>query len=410
MAKNPTSLSSLSPLQSSPTPSTGIQAGRVTVVITDDTTDQEIFDNYGQWRSIGCIFFEKLDEPTPIRGPQTNKFARPLFPNNSTIPLKNEIVYVISLPDANVQSSVNATSYYYFQPINIWGSTHHNAIPDPLYESSNPESQQQDYQQTEAGAVRRVTDGSTEIDLGNNFTERLSVRNLQPYPGDLIYQGRWGQSLRFGATVQNAPIPNPWSDEGEDGDAITIIRNGQYEEETEPWIPQVEDINEDKSSVYLTTTQKIPIEVASDSYKSYNSAPISPQVYAENQIILDSGRLLLNAKSDSILLTSNDTINLNSVNSVNIDSPKTVIQSPEVLLGDKGAKEPLIFGDKFLNDLSKLLSSLISLSSALSTPIGTPVPFVPNAAIPGPASQTLVKAQNMLNKIETYKSKISKTK
>jgi hypothetical protein len=56
------------------------------------------------------------------------------------------------------------------------------------------------------------------------------------------------------------------------------------------------------------------------------------------------------------------------------------------------------------------LSSLISLSSALSTPIGTPVPFVPNAAIPGPASQTLVKAQNMLNKIETYKSKISKTK
>ena len=133
MAKTPTSFSSLSPLQSSPTPSTGIHAGRVTVVITDDTTDQEIFDNYGQWSSIGCIFFEKLDEPTPIRGPQTNKFARPLFPNNSTIPLKNEIVYVISLPDANVQSSVNAPSYYYFQPINIWGSTHHNAIPDPLY-------------------------------------------------------------------------------------------------------------------------------------------------------------------------------------------------------------------------------------------------------------------------------------
>ena len=61
MAKNPTSLSSLSPLHSSPTPSTGIQAGRVTVVITDDTTDQEIYDNYGQWSSIGCIFFEKLD-------------------------------------------------------------------------------------------------------------------------------------------------------------------------------------------------------------------------------------------------------------------------------------------------------------------------------------------------------------
>ena len=85
----------------------------------------------------------------------------------------------------------------------------------------------------------------------------LEVRNLQPFPGDLIYQGRWGQSLRFGATAQNTPIPNPWSDSGEDGDAITIIRNGQYEEETDPWIPQVEDINEDKSSIYLTSTQNI---------------------------------------------------------------------------------------------------------------------------------------------------------
>ena len=42
---------------------------------------------------------------------------------------------------------------------------------------------------------------------------------------------------------------------------ITIIKNGQHEEDTEPWVPQVEDINTDKSSIYLTTTQKIPIEV-----------------------------------------------------------------------------------------------------------------------------------------------------
>jgi len=410
MAKNPTSLASLSPVKSQGAPSTGVFGARVTLVITDDVTDKEVFDNFGEWSSIGCIFFEKLNEPTPIRGANNNKFARPLFPNNSTIPLKNEIVYIITLPDANVQSNVNSTAYYYFQPINIWGSTHHNAIPDPIATNTNPESQQQDYQQTEAGAVRRVSDGSTEIDLGNNFTERLSVRNLQPFPGDLIYQGRWGQSLRFGATAQNTPIPNPWSDSGEDGDAITIIRNGQYEEETDPWIPQVEDINEDKSSIYLTTTQKIPIEVASKSYKSYDSSPTSPNVYDSDQVILNSGRLLFNSKEDSILLTSNDSINLNSVNSVNIDTPKTVIQSPTILLGDKNATEPVILGDKFLGDLSKLLSSLISLCNALSTPIGTPVPFVPNAAIPGPASQTLVKAQNMLNKIEKYKSKVSKSK
>ena len=120
--------------------------------------------------------------------------------------------------------------------------------------------------------------------------------------------------------------------------------------------------------------------------------------------------MLLNSKLDSILLSSKDTINLNAINSVNIDTPKTVIQSNDVLLGDKNATEPVILGNKFLGDLSKLLTSLISLSSALSTPIGTPAPFVPNAAIPGPATDTLVKAQNMLNKIEQYKSKVSKSK
>ena len=56
------------------------------------------------------------------------------------------------------------------------------------------------------------------------------------------------------------------------------------------------------------------------------------------------------------------------------------------------------------------MTSLISLCSALGTPIGTPIPFVPNAAIPAPATQTLVKAQTMLNKIQMYKSKVSKSK
>ena len=108
--------------------------------------------------------------------------------------------------------------FYYFQPVNVWGSTHHNAIPDPIYSNSIPESQTQDYEQTSVGNVRRVTDGGTEIDLGKDFKEKLSIRNLQPYAGDLIYQGRWGQSLRFSSTLKEALIPNPWSNSGEDGD------------------------------------------------------------------------------------------------------------------------------------------------------------------------------------------------
>tara|TARA_R110001592_G_scaffold129132_2_gene341448 strand:+ start:177 stop:1412 length:1236 start_codon:yes stop_codon:yes gene_type:complete len=411
MARIPTGLNSLKASPSTKSGPSGVFSARVRHAMVDDTTESEAFKDFGEWSSIGCIFFDKLDTPNPNPQFSTDNFARPLFPNNSNIPLKNEIVYCVSLPNSNVQGDVNDETYYYFQAINIWNSTHHNAIPDPINgASTTPAAQSQDYEQTTAGSVRRVTDGSTEINLGKDFKEKLSIRNLQPYEGDLIYQGRWGQSLRFGSTNKDASIPNTWSKSGENGDAVTIIKNGQHEEDNDPWIPQVEDINSDKSSIYLTTTQEIPIEVASNDYKSYSSSPIATPLYNEEQIILNSGRLLFNSKTDSILLSSSDTINLNSVNSLNIDTPKTVISSKEIYLGNKNATEPIILGDKFLSDFSSLMSSLISLCSALGTPIGTPVPFVPNAAIPAPATQTLVKAQTMLNKIQQYKSKVSKSK
>ena len=396
---------------STATPSrANIFPARVKFAMVDDKTQSKVFKDFGEWSSIGCIFFDRLNQPNANPQFTTDNFARPLFPNNSNIPLHNELVYIMALPNSNVQADVNELAYYYFQAINIWNSTHHNAIPDPIFGDANPDSQQADYQQTEAGAVRRVTDGGTEIDLGDDFQEKLEVRNLQPYAGDLIYQGRWGQSFRFGSTLQGAQIPNPWSKSGEDGDPITIIKNGQHEDDSEPWIPQVEDVNTDLSSIYLTSTQEIPIEVASKNYKSYDSSPEAPPKFTGEQVIINSGRLLFNSKNDNILLSSSDTINLNSVNSFNVDTPKTIIASKEIYLGDKGATEPVILGDKFLNDFQKLLSSLISLCGALGTPIGSGPPFAINGAIPAPATQTLVKAQNMLNKITQYKSKVSKSK
>jgi len=411
MPRVPTGLSSLSSTSTKSGVAKIFTPGRVKIAITNSTTYEDTFKQYGEWASIGAIFFEDINNPQQNPNSFANSIAYPLFPNTSNIPLVNEIVYIVKLPGTNVQQDLNSFTYYYFQPINIWNSTHHNAIPDGLYAETLPESQQQDYQQTEAGIVRRVTDGSSEIFLGETFKERLDIKNLQPFEGDLIYQGRWGQSLRFSSTIKNSSPINPWSlGGGEDGDPITIIKNGQHEDGEDPWVPQVESINADKSSIYLTSTQTLPIEVASNSYNSYQSTPTSPSSFNGEQIILNSGRLLFNAKSDSILLSSSDTINLNSVNSLNIDTPKTIVASKEIYLGDKNATEPIILGDKFLDDLKKLLNSLISLSQALQTPIGTPGPSAPNAAIPGPATDTFVKAQNMLNKIETYKSKVSKSK
>jgi hypothetical protein len=376
---------------------------KVKNIILDN--NNELFKDLGEWASIGFIQFQDL-----VGNDKNNlAIAAPLFPNQKSYPLINEMVYVIVLPNNDIDQNQNSGRYYYFNPINLWNNIHHNGYP-LLTEDTLPESQQKDYQQVEGGSIRRVTDGSTEIKLGNTFKEKLDVKSLLPYEGDIIYEGRWGNSIRFGSTVLRPNTPNLWSTAGKDGDPIIIIRNGQYDDEKDPWVPQLEDINQDPSSIYLTLNQKIPIEVSSKTYDSYKVKPSSPSEYQGKQVIINSDRLLFNSKTDSILFSSQKTINLNTRESVNIDTPQTIVQSPDIRLGDKNATEPIILGETFLTDLSSLLQNIILLSQALQSPIGTPVPNVPNASIPIPAVRVEASAQNMINKIEAYKSKISKTK
>ncbi len=404
-------LASIAPVPGVTQDNSNIFAVRVRHIILDETTETKVFNEYGGWSSIGCIFFDKINEPNPNPQFTTDNFARPLFPNQSAIPLKNEIVYVMTMPNSSIQENVNEVDYYYFQSVNIWGSTHHNAIPNPINNNDTiPESQTQDYQQTETGNVRRVTDGGTDIDLGDTFEEKLEVRNLLPYEGDYIYQGRWGNTIRLSSTVTDATIPNTWSSTGEDGDPIMILKNGQHDEDTEPWVPQVEDINTDLSSIYLTSTQTLPIDVASKNYNSYFSSPVATEVFDSEQVVINSGRILFNAKSDNILLSSFDTINLNSLNSLNVDTPKTIIQSREIYLGDKYATEPVILGNTFLTDFEDLLKKLVKMSKSLTTPIAEFPPKKPVATLIPDAMGVLLQSQKMIGRLRKYKSTVSKSK
>jgi len=417
MAKSRTGLSSLMTSARTPSKKGGIFAARVLLTMYDQTSNPYLFSKIGAWSSIGSIFFKKMTQQAGV-AVDVNNIAKPLFPNFKNYPLKDEIVYVIALPDANAGEDPNDITYYYFQPINLWNSNHHNALPNPLINDTLPESQKQDYQQTIAGAVRRVTDGSTEIDLGNTFIERSNIKPLQSFEGDIIPEGRWGQSLRFGSTVNNSGVPNPWSVSGLNGDPITILRNNQYDDNKDPWIPQVEDINKDESSIYLTSTQKIPIEVSSKSYTSFDKGlePKSPKEYSNPQIILNSGRLLFNSYDDSILLTSDDSINLNAQESVNMDAVEgvsiSVGKNSEITLGsnDFGVIEPVILGDKFLADIENLANILFTL--------GNNFELIPMLTENNESNNELLDiggniknaAQKILNNIDNYKSKTTFSK
>jgi hypothetical protein len=237
--------------------------------------------------------------------------------------------------------------------------------------------------------------------LGRTFVERENIHPLLLFEGDKLLEGRWGNSIRFGSTVKNTP--NTWSTTGTNGDPITIIRNGQGNQTDEGWVPTIEDINNDDSSVYFTSTQKVPLEAASTSYNSYSSnSPTTPNQYSGKQIILNSGRLVFNTTEDHLLLSSKKSVNINAISGFNVDSPQSVIQSNSVLLGGVNAVEPLLKGDTTIALLSQLIDQLSLLSTALTA---TPVPQVTAAA-----SQFVTYLAGLKVQLETTtKSNISKT-
>ena len=401
-----------------------INVARVKKIILDDS-DQEIFRQFGEWNGIGTIFWSPISKKLDKDGvteynPST--YALPLFPNIKHYPLINEIVYIVQLPTNDILTGRPTNNgWYYFPPLNIWNSQFHNALPEED-NTANDSNQIGDYASSFAGQVRRPEDNSTEINLGSTFDEQTGINNhpLLPYEGDVIYEGRWGNSIRFGSTVKNAVIKNDWSSVGTNGDPITIIRNGQTSYASDSWVPETEDINRDASDIWLTTTQKIPITPSSNLTDSYakSKAPEDPREYSKNQIVLNSGRLTFNAKNDAIILGANSTIHLTANRSINFDTSGYIaLTAPKVYLGSSQGEEEkdlqsVVLGDDLnllLGEIAQYLNSLGSACAGAQDSLG--VPIISLVSVGAPPSfalnqrlQAVVNGKTLLsNKVKVSK-------
>jgi len=377
---------------------------RVVDIVLNDTHPK--FKDVGEWNGIGTIFYTNVKEPTLISG--SNLTAKPAFSNVKQYPLLNEIVYLTLLPSQDSQINPDgggSEEEYYLLPLNVWNHPHHNGIPNSL-PAAGGEAANGDYQRTDDGLVRRVSDGGTEINLGNTFIERPNIHPLLPFEGDLIYEGRWGQSIRFGSTVSGSA--NNWSATGSNGDPITIIRNGQGQQTEDGWLLTVEDINNDDSSIYATSTQKIPLAASSANYNSYpssNSAPTTPNQYSGKQIIINSGRLVFNTTNDHLLLSSKKSINLNAVEQISFDTTNDIIlQGGDVYLGSKDANQQLLLGNDTIQLLQGVLEQLVNVTTELATFANLPVvggvsPYPTLGAKAFEANLKLNYAKNQLNQL-----------
>lgn len=400
-----------------------IQVGRVKDIIINK--DYPNIQKYGGDSAIGTIFYT-------IQGFTSggaSSTAKPLFPQSQYYPLKDELVLILTLPNTNIGKIDSEKSSYYLNVINLWGAPNHNAYPEtkippaksnksanyqaasmtkqPIVNSSNPPyDDDEDMFKSDVNPTQ------------NTFTEKEDIHPLQPFLGDSIYQGRFGNSVRFSSTSkpQDSEALNNWSNVGENGNPITIFRNGQSPLITTPgWEPVTEDINNDLSSLYLTSTQQIPIEVGSSDYTSYGTnnefTPTQPKEFSGNQVIINSGRLTFNSSNDHILLSSNKTINLNSQKGIYSDTPKDFVVNAggEIKLGGPNACESLVLGDTLKADIDFMLSVLIQLVDVIQFtqlyPGGLPVPDGATSTVASNCKEALQNIKDNLNNILSTKTK-----
>ena len=377
---------------------------------------------YKSFNDIGAISFQNIKNSTPQKFTDKNiSVAIPLFANFKTYPLVNEFVIIFQGPSTKNPQTSDISQFYYI-PLNLWNTQHFNGYPAPYYD--DPENQDTNYDDIQAGNPRVPNTNKTSLDVnglsGGKFVEKSDVHPILPFAGDIIVEGRDGNSIRLGSTSNtNGDIKNNWSEGSDEGDPIMILKNGQPASgSSEGFIPITENVNEDPSSIYLTSKQRIPILVPTNvpavGERStvpfgglVNKTPKSPKTFDNSQIILASNRLLFNTVGDSILMSSNkniilesnDDIGIRSVNAnVNIIAPKG-----NVSIGQRNAQEAVIKGTSYNVFMNDLLSNLKVLCDALL--LETSLTTTPGAATA--LKNSVVDFRNKLDTLLSDKVKIS---
>ena len=396
-----------------------IISGRVTNINLN--SNSTIFSTTDEWQGVGTIQFQPVGGPVNEQTLNSSglNYAKPLFAQIKNYPLVNEIVILFKLPSRQGISDLSSTEeYYYLNTIGIWNHPHVNAYPNPLNSPSATPTTNKSILEILAGNPSKTTDESTDLDLnggsGGTFVESSIIHPLVPFAGDQILEGRFGNSIRLGNTSKiEASVTNNWSEVGSSGNPITILRNGQNPEVEPPsWKPITENINQDLSSIYLTSNQQIPINTGFKD-QSYSNPPVIPTEYNQNQIILNSGRLVFNANSDSILVSSEKNIDIGANDEIAISANNSLqFQSQRILLGGKGAKQSLVLGNDFMEQFELLVQNVKNISEALSEsqiwPGGAPAPHPTIPPIASTVSSQMEKMLKVLNKNELL-SKVSKT-
>lgn len=248
----------------------------------------------------------------------------------------------------------------------------------------------------------------TKRDFGGKYFKRdLRVHQLSFREGDTIIQGRFGNSIRFSGYLHDK------KDDGSYYPAI-LIRNGESALNKSKKIYDVvnESVNTDGTSIHITSGEYIssyePVSSFSDSSHPY------PSEAKGDQIIVNSDRVTISSKAESVHILSNKKLSLFANDVVSIDSNaidftahsgnvfisakdrKNIVlevDNGKILLGSGTVEQQMILGNKMINLMAQLLDAINQMQ--IATPSGPSAPGPINKA---PFNDVANKLKDCLSK------------
>jgi hypothetical protein len=164
-------------------------------------------------------------------------------------------------------------------------------------------------QVSETGTPNASTTSQNRKTGYGEYFNPTKINNLIPYEGDKIIQSRFGQSIRFSGYNNSNRVFSP----------TIIIRNGQGRLDTKQNSVVEEDINQDGSTILFGSNEYQSNFVATtlqDIFKFENY----PTKLDGNQLILNSDRIILSAKTGNLIFHSRNNYGFISDGKFSIDN------------------------------------------------------------------------------------------
>lgn len=317
-------------------------------------------------------------------------WAWPINPYIVTYPVKHEVVYVLSL----------LGKYFYLGNVNYFNNINNNVLPGISETPVRPNDDNKDsYQHTQTTTPKSKENN---IELGDTFVDNnKKVKPLLPKEGDVIIRGRFGNNIRLGNNTKTN-TPNIKISVSQDPNVDKSTELTHYEE----------NINTTPNSIWITTDEVVKIDPITKGSSYYlKSAINASSVFDGNEIIINTDRIIWNAKKNETFIFANkgialntngyvaidcqDAIGITTLNKLNIQSKSGMfVDAPSINLG-KDAKEPIVLGNKLVEILGDLIDAILQQTHPTgSGPSGTPINAAAFKIIKNKLSRTILSKQN----------------